>query len=209
MDNVKCPYQKEQIKTIILSSLIMINRRKTYLVNPPFQLKFSIMVSFLVFLSSLIFPWAIFDLMNQTIAVFSKIEPAFAPILIERRKTLWIILTMWEIGFLGLIFSITIFFSHKVAGPLFKIKVFLQDLKLGKDHQQIVLRPGDYFQDIVRDVQQTFDYISSEYNKDYIPITEAIKQLNHLKSQFPEDRAESFDKILEKLTEIQDRINRR
>ncbi len=187
----------------------MIKRRKTYLVNPPFQLKFSILVSFLVFLSSLIYPWAIFDIMNQTIAVFAKVEPSFAPILIERRKTLWIILTMWQIGFLGLIFGITIFFSHKVAGPLYRIKIFLDDLKLGKGQPQIVLRPGDYFQDVVNNIQQTFDYITAEYNKDYIPITDAIKQLSYLKSQFPEDKAESFDKILEKLTEIQDRINRR
>jgi hypothetical protein len=187
----------------------LLNRRKTYLINPPFQLKFSLLVTFLVFLSSLIYPWAIFDLMNETIDIFSKVAPSFAPILMERRRSLWIILTMWEVGFLGLIFAITIFFSHKVAGPLYRIKIFLDDLRSGKGRKDIVIRQGDYFGDIVKDVEQTFDYLSTEYNKDYTPITEIIRQLNNLKSQFPDEKKESFDKVLEKLTEIQDRLKRR
>ena len=187
----------------------MLNRRKTYLVNPPFQLKFSMLITFLVFLSSLIYPWAIFDLINEIIDVFSKVAPSFTPILIGRRKSLWVILTLWEIGFLGLIFSITIFFSHKVAGPLYRVKVFLDDIKNGKGRSPIILREGDYFQDIVKDIEQTFDYISTEYNKDYTPISDVIRQINTLKTQFPEDKKESFDKILEKLADIQDRLKRR
>jgi hypothetical protein len=167
------------------------------------------LVTFLVFLASLIYPWAIFDLMNETIGVFTKLAPSFTPILVERKKTLWIVLTMWEIGFLGLIFAIAIFFSHKVAGPLYRLKIFLNDMRLGKGHKEIVLREGDYFKDIIKDVQNTFDYLSAEYNKDYTPITEAIRQINTLKSQFPDEKKESFDKILEKLTEIQDRLKRR
>jgi hypothetical protein len=187
----------------------LINRRKTYLINPPFQLKFSLLVTFLVFLSSLIYPWAIFELMNQTIDIFSKVAPSFAPILMERRKSLYIILTMWEIGFLGLIFAITIFFSHKVAGPLYRIKIFLDDLRSGRGRKEIVIREGDYFGDIVKDVELTFEHLSHEYNRDYAPITEIIRQLNNLKSQFPDEKKESFEKILEKLTELQDSLKRR
>jgi hypothetical protein len=147
--------------------------------------------------------------MNETIEIFSKVAPSFTPILMERRRSLWIILTMWEIGFLGLIFAITIFFSHKVAGPLYRIKVFLDDIKIGKGRKEIVIRKGDYFGDLVKDVEQTFDYLFSEYNKDYAPITEIIRQLNNLKSQFPEEKKESLDKVIEKLIEIQDGLKRR
>ena len=116
---------------------------------------------------------------------------------------------MWEVGFLGLIFAITIFFSHKVAGPLYRIKVFLDDLRSGKGRKEIVIRKGDYFGDIVKDVELTFDHLSNEYNRDYAPITEIIRQLNNLKSQFPDEKKDSFEKILEKLTELQDSLKRR
>lgn len=187
----------------------MVNRRKSYLINPSFQLKFSMLVTFLVFLSSLIYPWAIFDLINQNIEIFSKISPSLTSNLMEKRRTLWIILTMWEVGFLGLIFVITIFFSHKVAGPLYRIKIFLDDLRAGKGRKEIVLREGDYFKDIAKDVEETFDFLSAESNKDYAPLSDVIRQLNILKSQFPEDKKEQFEKALEKLVEIQDRLKRR
>lgn len=116
---------------------------------------------------------------------------------------------MWEIGFLGLIFAITIFFSHKVAGPLYRIKIFLDDLRSGRGRKEIVIRDGDYFGDIVKDVELTFEHLSHEYNRDYAPITEIIRQLNNLKSQFPDEKKESFEKILEKLTELQDSLKRR
>lgn len=187
----------------------MINRRKTYLINPPFQLKFSMLITFLLFLSSLIYPWAIFDLMNETIKTLSTIAPSFAPILTERKNTLWIILTMWEAGFLGIIFAITIFFSHKVAGPLYRLKIYLDELKKGKGTAEISLREGDYFQELVLDVQKTLEFISAEYNKDYSPLSDAIRQLGHLRSSFPAEKRESFDKVVEKLTEIQDRLKKR
>ncbi len=209
MSNAATKRKKYSLSFTLKGNKKLINRRKTYLINPPFQLKFSMLVTFLVFLSSLIYPWAIFDLMNETIQIFAKVAPSFAPILEQRKKTLWIILTMWEVGFLGMIFAITIFFSHKVAGPLYRLKVYLIELKKGKSHQEITLREGDYFKEIITEVQKTFEYLSAEYNKDYIPLTEAIRQLTNLKTQSPEEKRESFDKILEKLTEIQYRLKRR
>lgn len=116
---------------------------------------------------------------------------------------------MWEVGFLGLIFVITIFFSHKVAGPLHRIKIFLEDLRKGKGRKEIVLREGDYFKDVVKDVEETFDYLSAEYYKDYTPLSDVIRQLTNIKSQLPDDKKESFEKALEKLVEVQDRLKRR
>ena len=182
-------------------------RRKTYLVNPLFQLKFSILLTLLVFVSSLIYPVAIYDLMNETIMTLGKSMPGYTSVLEERRKPLLIILFLWEIGFLGLVFIISIFFSHKVAGPLHKMSLYFADIRKGKGREHLNLRKGDYFQEFGVDINKTFDYIYEEYQKDFLYIDDVIKQLTNLKTSLPEEKRESIEKIINHLLEMQSRFS--
>ncbi|TDJ08940.1 MAG: methyl-accepting chemotaxis protein [Deltaproteobacteria bacterium] len=182
-------------------------RRKTYLINPAFQLRFSILLTLLVFISSLIYPVAIYDLMNDTIMAVGKSLPSYAPILEERRKPLLIILFLWEIGFLALVFIISIFFSHKVAGPLHKIRQYFARIMEGKGREKLSLRKGDYFQDFAEDVNKTIDYIYDEFQQDFIFLDDVVKQLNNLKTTLPAEKRESVEKIVNHLLEMQSRFS--
>jgi hypothetical protein len=150
---------------------------------------------------------AIYDLMNDTLVAVGKSLPSYAPILEEKRKPLLIILFLWEMGFLGLIFIISIFFSHKVAGPLYKIKLYFSDIMKGKGRDKLTLRKGDYFQDFAEEVNETFDYIYDEFQKDFLYIDDVIKQLNNLKTSLPDEKRESVEKIINHLLEMQSRFS--
>jgi len=197
----------EKQKNFFKEGFLVTERRKTYLVNPTFQLKFSILLTIIVFISTLIYPIAIYDLLNETIMALGKSVPTQALIFEEKRKPLLAILFLWEAGFLGLIFIISIFFSHKVAGPLHKIKVYFARVREGKGRDILTLRQGDYFQDFAGDINLTFDYIYDEFQKDFIFIDDVIKQLNNLKTNLPEEKRESVEKIINHLLEMQSRFS--
>lgn len=144
--------------------------------------------------------------MTDTINVLAKNVPSYYEILKDKEKPLIIILVLWELGFLALVFIINIFFSHKIAGPIHKTRLFFDDITKGKGREVLTLRKGDYFQDFAQDINKTFDYIYQEYQNDFLYLDDVIKQLNNLKTNVPEEKRESIEKIINHLIEMQSRF---
>jgi len=122
-----------------------------------------------MFVSSLIYPFTIYDLMTSFINFALQQAPELTNKLEDKRASLILILGVWQLGFTALVFIICIFFSHKIAGPLFKLQKYLSQVRDGTAPGELFFRDGDYFQELADDFNSTFKVILESYQKDFEP----------------------------------------
>jgi signal transduction histidine kinase len=136
----------------------------------------------------------------------AKDNPALSGTLDDRKSSILVVLTLWQLGFTALIFVICIFFSHKVAGPLYKLKKFLIQVKEGQNISRLSFRKGDYFQDIADEFNSAIEKLQNEHKNDFVYLSEVNTYLNNLSLVVPEDKKVVLREIRKKLDEIQERF---
>ncbi len=182
------------------------NKRKIYLVNPKFQLKFSLFMCVLITLVCLMYPLVIYDIMMR-FAAFTKLCKGIEVDLGELSTSTIIILAIWQIGFTALVFIISIFESHKIAGPLYKLDQALKAVKERRPFTRIQFRKGDHFQDLATNFNEAFLTIHEKYHNDFAQLDEVVSYINNLAMVVPPDKKAVLHEISEKLREIQSRYN--
>jgi hypothetical protein len=176
-------------------------KRTILIVNPRFQIKLALIVCSMAFITSLIYPWSIFELYEKIIAL----QPVKAKDAEENRMQLMIFLLVIELALIGIIFISTIFISHRIAGPMYKLKNYLINIRNGAPIEPIYFRAGDNFKDIAEEVSQTFNYITEQRKEDLKYLGEVISYINNLALVVPEDKKPVIREITTKLVEIQNR----
>jgi nitrogen fixation/metabolism regulation signal transduction histidine kinase len=79
--------------------------------------------------------------------------------------------TAYKILFLGLLVVIvelaflTIFLSHKVAGPIYRLSKFAEDIRGGNFTSKIYLRQGDELTDVAMDFNRTSDFLCENFKR--------------------------------------------
>jgi signal transduction histidine kinase len=182
-------------------------KRNTYLINPEFQIKFSLYVCGLVFVSSIIYPLTIYDLITSFITFMASKNPQVASQLEGKRSSLILILSLWQIGFTVLVFIICIFFSHKIAGPMYKLQKFLRAKKDGLESGKLFFRKGDYFQEVADDFNDVFEELEEQHNQDLVYLNEVNSYISNLGMVVPEDKKAVLNEITQKLNQIQNRFD--
>lgn len=180
--------------------------RRIYLINPKFQIRFSALVTFAVLLSSLIYPFAIYDLMDNFITYMAQNSPEQVSHLTSRRNDLIMTLVLWQIGFSSMIFIVCVFFSHKIAGPIFKLMKFFQGAREGHLSDKLYFRKGDYFHELADDYNDTMDTILEKQKADFVYLSEVATYISNLALVVPEDKKVVLKEIGQKLNEIQGRF---
>ena len=188
------------------------NNRKIFLINPPFQLKFSFYVCLLIFLSSLIYPVTIFELLSNFLEFASNNVhklPEFKLVsenLQSKRNALIIVLVLWQLGFIGIAFIANIFLTHKVAGPIFKLKKFFQAIADGEDNGKLKFRDGDYFEDLAVAYNDAISALKEDHKNDLVYLSEVTTYLNNLKLVVPNDKKVVLNEIISKLNQMQEKF---
>ena len=177
-------------------------RRKIYLIDAGFQLKFSFYVCVLILISSLIYPVTIYELINRLIHDIAT-TPSLKADLKEQKDALISVLIMWQIGYTALVFVICIFFSHKIAGPLYKVKKYLSKIKEGNKPERLIFRRGDYFSDLAENFNEAFEKISEGHSKHYKTLREINNYLVSLSEHASDDDKKMLKEAANKLSEIQ------
>lgn len=180
-------------------------KRKIYLINPSFQLRIALIVCVITLISSIIYPWTIFDLIGTFTDFLSVRFPQEAKGLDNKKLELIIFLSLWQIGFLGLIFLTCIFITHKIAGPLFKLKKFLKEITQGSEINELYFRKGDYFHDVAQSVNDTFKYLQNKRDEDFVSLSEIKSYISNLSAVLPEDKKVILLEINKKINEIETR----
>jgi methyl-accepting chemotaxis protein len=89
----------------------------------------------------------------------------------ERSFSGTLLKTAYKILFLGLMVVIielaflTIFISHKVAGPIYRLSKFAEDVRGGNFASKIYLRKGDELTDVAMDFNKTSDFLCENFKR--------------------------------------------
>jgi len=125
----------------------------------------------------------------------------------DTKWQLIIFLSIFQIAYVLLIFIVCIFFSHKIAGPLYKLMKHMRAIREGQNLGELYFRKGDYFPEVADEFNLTFEKIQENYKNDFVYLSEVNAYLNNLSLVVPDDKKVVLTEINKKLLEIQDRFN--
>ncbi len=184
-------------------------RRRNYIINPAFQIKFSILVSILLFIISAVYPMTFYSFLTNLAIQLEEVIPNTVTRMEQQKNSIVSLFVMWHIGFTLLVFTSCIFFSHKIAGPLYKLKKYLQEYREGKAHDRLYFRKGDYFLELAEEVNLTFNQIKEKNKNDIILLCENETLLGGLQENVSQDKKESIAKAIAHLSKLQSEYSSR
>tara|TARA_R110002072_G_scaffold288917_1_gene455393 strand:+ start:61855 stop:62313 length:459 start_codon:yes stop_codon:yes gene_type:complete len=144
-------------------------------------------------------------MLSSFIQQIAGTNPQMSSQLAESRKSLLIMLTVWQLGFTLLVFIICILMSHKIAGPMYKLQKFLHGVQDNGFNDRLFFRKGDYFHEVADDVNETLEDLEEKYQSDIVYLAEVSSYLNNLSMVVPDDKKVVLNEITQRLGEIQER----
>lgn len=144
----------------------MKQRRQSLLVNRRFQIKFSFFVVSWIFALSMVYPLITHTLFEYFIS-FLKIHAPQADLAgLETVKTEFLrLLILLHVVFITVIFLISLFMSHKIAGPLYKLRKCIADAKNGNYDVICRFRKYDHFSELADDFNDLMESFKDRQKK--------------------------------------------
>lgn len=173
-------------------------KRKIYLINPQFQLKFSSYIAFIIIGVSIIYPIIIIQMMDY----FIQLQGELTPEILDKRQSLLLVIVGWQIGYIITMFVICVFFSHKIAGPLYKLNLYLKKIANNESIDRIRFRKGDYFPELADSFNEAVKTLHDLRNHDFGELEKIKEYLNNLSLVLPDDKKIVINEINEKVEEI-------
>ncbi len=163
----------------------------------------------------------LFFSLTATIVIYKAIHVAPAPhygaafsIMAEFKNSLviktiqinliFLFLTMFDVAILGL------FYSHRIAGPLFKVKKHAAVLGEGRFNERIFFRKKDIIHDLsaaLNESAQVYQEKSKTFYNELRELEDGLELLNSLPDRSP-DRSEEKATQLKHLRELDKKITR-
>jgi methyl-accepting chemotaxis protein len=191
-------------KTLNRIKALAFYKRSVFLINPSFQLKFSLIVCSVILISTMIYPVIIYDFFQMVLAT----NPSASKNVEAAQSDLIFYLVVVQLVITLLVFLIFIFFTHKIAGPLYKLKNHLSDIREGNAITPLTFRTGDYFEDVAEEVSLFLETVTSNQEHDFKYIEEVAQYIDNLSSVVPDDKKPVLSEISRRLIEIQSRYKK-
>lgn len=179
-------------------------KRSVFLINPSFQLKFSLIVCSVVIVSTMIYPIIIYDFFN----LLTQNTPSVSSVVASAKKDMIFYLIIIQVVITLLVFIIFIFLTHKIAGPLFKLKNHLIGIREGNPISPLVFRHGDYFQDVSEEISLFLETVANNQENDFEYIDEVADYIDNLSSVVPDDKKPILSEISRRLLAIESRYKK-
>ena len=134
-------------------------RRRILLINKPFQIRFTFYVCSWIFALSLMYPYMIYELFDWFYRRLGG-DPAGPTIasLQSIRDQFLLYLVLMQALFLAIVASLSVFLSHRIAGPLFKLSKFMNEARNGR-LETLYFRKSDHFHDLADDYNRLMESI--------------------------------------------------
>jgi hypothetical protein len=179
-------------------------KRSTFLIDPRFQLRFSLIICGLLFVSSLIYPFLLLDFFNELM----RLSPAAASSVQAAQSEFIIFLAVIQVIFIAFVFLLLIFMTHKVSGPLYKLKNHLAAIRQGEAITPLTFRTEDHFQDVAEEVSLFLETVSSKQESDFFYLDEVAQYLQNLETVVPDDKKPVLSEISRRLLDMRSRYKK-
>lgn len=180
----------------------MKNPRKHLLIHPAFQVRFAFQFTLAVLVFSSIFPvfvYTMFESMAQQ-NFFAK-HPGALQHLREARYdvTIFFFVVVLVAGLLS--FFLALFHSHRIAGPLYKLRMSMVQMQQGVLDRHVKFRAKDNFPELAEGFNSMTDAIFIRRRRDFERIRSVVPKLERLQRNL---QGEDHAVITEALTALQD-----
>ena len=182
----------------------MQTRRRIFLLNRKFQLRFAFYVGSWLIALSFVYPLIISNLFDYFFSYLTldPTGPELSFLAKSRQELLWALVTM-QAGMVGLSFLISIFMSHRIAGPLDKLKKFFQYAKEGDFTQELSFRQSDYFPELAAGYNEMVKSIQKRQRLKSDIVKSVIPKLESCLSQCDTQLRSQLESIVEDLKRVQ------
>ncbi len=121
-------------------------KRSKFLINRRFQLKFAFFVCTWIFALSMIYPIIIYNVFEYFLKILSAPHDVLTVDKVKYvENQVVVVLGVLQLLFLLITFLLSIFLSHRIAGPLYKLRRAVEDVSKGNFDQRITFRKNDHF----------------------------------------------------------------
>ncbi len=182
------------------------HRRSIFLINRPFQLKFAFFVCSWLFALSLAYPLVIYNLFDLFFRYLSRDPngPGLAALQSFRQEIIFL-LAAFQVFFLVITFMISVFVSHRIAGPLYKLKNFFRQNGNGKLSPDLYFRKNDHFQDVAVEYNQMISKLRAELRGVHETVAATANQLDGISASGKID-PEQIKKLIQELHRASEKI---
>ncbi len=161
------------------------------------------MICFVVFISIALFFHPLINGVLENLSI--KFPQASAEIEVLKHHAVKLLI-LWEIAFVLITFITCIVMTHRIAGPVYKMKRYLANMRNGIIDGKLSFRDGDYLHDLANEVNLTVASVQERFQQDSVYLNEASSYLKNLKVSIPDDKKVVIDEIVKKLEEIEDSL---
>lgn len=181
-------------------------RRSIFLINKRFQLKFALYVCSWLFALSLVYPLIIQSLFDYFIRYLSA-DPNGPELTALQgvRQEMLILLVIMQVVFLIVTFLISIFLSHRIAGPIYKLGLFFQSARSGGAEalaKKLSFRKNDHFQEIAAQYNEVMGSIAAREQRCVEAARRAQDLIERAASQTSGDAKANLDEAARSLLDI-------
>lgn len=143
-------------------------KRSIFIINRPFQIKYSLFFMLGGVLIAVLFCAHIFYFLNEYLQVvipdYADRPEVYAFIMSEKRKIILYLAVL--VSLLGcFLFFMGIVLTHKIAGPIMVIKRRMADVERGDFGAQVKLRKGDEFKDLADSFNKMLNSLAYLFKK--------------------------------------------
>ncbi|MES2528324.1 MAG: hypothetical protein V4598_14650 [Bdellovibrionota bacterium] len=179
-------------------------KRSTFLIDPKFQLRFSIVISLMFILGSLIYAFIVYDFISDLGNQYALTKLGVS----EAAKSFLIFLIPFQFLLTALVILTSIFLTHKVAGPLYKLKNHLLHIREGDPISSLEFRTGDNFQDVADEVSLFLEWVTANQDSDFKYVSEVAAYVDNLAMVIPDDKKPVLNEISRRLKEVSNRYKK-
>jgi nitrogen fixation/metabolism regulation signal transduction histidine kinase len=176
------------------------DKRTILFVNPRFQTRFSLYVCSWIFPLSLVYPavfYALFDFFFEFSKYYTPSESVIS--LKQTRNEILSFIVALQAVFMALVFFISVYVSHKIAGPLYKLHQAFSLARDGKWNAKLKFRKADHFQELADDFSSISDQVQLERSQVRESVMAAITQME-------KGNQADRDVVLAELRKVRDRL---
>ena len=174
-------------------------QRKNFIINKNFQIRYCVYVCSWLFTLSFVYPFIIYEIFDFFIRYVAFHSPKTSTAdLHEIRSQIVFLLSILQLVFLVVTFLISVFVSHRIAGPLYKLSQWLQAGRDGSLRSDLYFRKADYFREVATDYNLMISGIFSRIDRNVIKLEEAAKKADGSTRSTMEKVIEDLKKIREK-----------
>lgn len=181
----------------------MTNNRRQYLINPRFQLKFAMLITLAMFVFNMAFPFfimSVFDFAGNHNLIVNN--PIAQNALNDARNEFIILMIILEVCFIMMTFVLSLYHSHKIAGPIYKLQISMQALKQGVLDRHIKFRAKDNFPELAEEFNQMSDAVFARRRKDLETVNQVLPQIEKLHTKLSGEEKNVAGEVLRSLQEL-------